>query len=85
MEIKLEIPDYDKTTGLRSHWEDGFEIDVKELNGEILISANRAGLISLAIQLLTLAQDTVPPGHHFYFDDYNSLEEGSNKLIIQKV
>jgi hypothetical protein len=85
MEIKLEVPPYDKETGLTYHWEDGFEIAVNQSDGEILISANKTGLISLAIQLLTLAQDNVPIGCHFHYDDYGSLEEGSKELIIQKI
>jgi len=84
MEIKLEIPDYDET-GFKFHWEDGFEIEVKESQGAIIISANKVGLISLAVQLLTLAQDTVPTPDHFHLDEYNGLEEGSKELIIAKV
>jgi hypothetical protein len=84
MEIRLDIPQYDKTNGLISLWEDGFEINVEESNGQILISANRAGLISLAIQLLTLSQDDVPIGCHFHYDSHNSLEDYSKALIIEK-
>lgn len=85
MVIMLEIPEYDKTEGLKSHWEYGFEITVNESKNNILISANKAGLISLAIQLLTLAQDTVPPGVHIHYDEHNSLENGSKELVIEKI
>ncbi|MDQ0640979.1 hypothetical protein QF042_004544 [Pedobacter sp. W3I1] len=84
MEIIVEIPEY-TGEGLRSEWEYGFEIETKINDGEFLISANKAGLISLAKQLLTLAQDSVPSNYHLHFDEYNSLEEGSVELIIQKV
>ncbi|RZK58814.1 MAG: hypothetical protein EOO91_07140 [Pedobacter sp.] len=83
MEIKINIPDYNGV--LQSNWEDGFEIKTIFSNEEIVISANKAGLISLAKQLLTLAQDTVPTGCHFHFDEFNSLEENSKELIIQKL
>jgi len=84
MEIKVEIPQYDKNSGLSNHWEYGFEINVKESNDGLVILANKAGLISLAIQLLTLAQEGVPQGSHFHYDDSNSLEDGSRALVIQK-
>ena len=81
----LDIPKYDKNSGLHSHWEEGFEISVKESGSSILISANKAGLVSLAIQLLTLAQDAVPVGCHFHYDSYNSLKSESNELVIEKM
>ena len=84
MEIKVEIPQYDKNSGLSTNWEYGFEINVKESNDGLVILANKAGLISLAIQLLTLAQEGVLQGSHFHYDDSNSLEYGSRELVIQK-
>ncbi len=83
MEIKLTIPEY-SDQGLKYEWESGFEIKAEINDGVIIISANKAGLISLAKHMLVLAQDTVPVGHHMHFDEYNSLEEGSVQLIIDK-
>ncbi len=83
MEITVTIPEY-SGEGLRLDWENGFEIETKITDGEILISANRAGLISLAKQLLALAQNSVPQHYHFHLDEHNSLEEGSTPLIFQK-
>ena len=83
MEIKLTIPEY-PAKGLEYEWENGFEIKTGISGGEIMISANKAGLISLAKQMLTLAQDTVPVGYHMHFDEYNSLAEESVGLIIEK-
>ena len=85
MQITLEIPQYDSGSGFEIKWENGFEINTKVENEEIIISANKAGLVSLAKQLLSLAQENVPSGYHFHFDEYNSLEEGSFELIIKKV
>jgi hypothetical protein len=83
MELKVNIPEYSEE-GLRSEWEDGVEIAVKNDRDTMIILANKAGLISLAKQLLTLAQDNVPSGFHFHFDDSNALENGSTELIIEK-
>ena len=52
--------------------------------GSVVVTANKAGLLSLAKQLLFLAQDEVPMGYHFHLDETNSLEQGSLELIIQK-
>jgi len=83
MEIKITIPEY-SDQGLKSEWEHGFEIKTEISNDEILISANKAGLISLAKQLLSLAQDDVPMGYHMHYDEYNSLGESSVALVIEK-
>jgi len=63
-------------------WIDGSTIQVKIEEGTTIISANKEGLLSLADQLSTLAQDT--SGSHIHYDEYNSLEEGSAELIIEK-
>ena len=62
-------------------WVDGFEIRVSIDGGAVLISANREGLLSLAEQLTMLAEQ--PAGSHIHYDKYNSLEEGSDELIIE--
>lgn len=84
MKINIDIPDYSPERGLVYKWENGFEIKSVTNNEVIIITANKAGLISLANHLLNLAQDNVPASHHLHFDEHNSLEEGSNELIIQK-
>ncbi len=56
---------------------------MKDDNGEVVIAANREGLLSLAGQLSALADQT--PGSHIHYDEYNSLEEGSAELIIAKI
>lgn len=65
------------------NWEDGFEISVRvEDDGSVVISANEEGLRSLANHLNMLADD--PGCGHFHLDEYNSLEEGSVELIVEK-
>ncbi|RZK27124.1 MAG: hypothetical protein EOO43_00650, partial [Flavobacterium sp.] len=70
--------------GFKFEWEKDFTIETKVVEGEILILANKAGLISLARHLLSLAQESVPEGYHIHFDEYNSLEDGSVEIILQK-
>ena len=63
-------------------WVDGFEIRVSIETGEAVISANKEGLLSLAQQLAALAEE--PAGSHIHYGGYDSLEEGSAELIIEK-
>ncbi len=64
-------------------WEDGFSIAVKIEDNTVIVTANREGLLSLANHLVTLAQEPTSRDH-FHLDEYNSLEEGSAELIIEK-
>ncbi len=68
---------------MKIEWVDGFEIQVKVENGTAVISANREGMLSLAKQLISLANGA--PGDHIHYDEYNSLETGSSEMIIQRV
>ena len=64
-------------------WEDGFTIKVRCDEKEVVISANKEGLISLANQLKALANEDI--GSHIHYDEYNSLEDGSTELIIERI
>ena len=68
---------------MKIEWMDGFEIKAVVENGEIVISANREGMLSLAKQLESLANGV--PGDHIHYDEHNSLEEGSTELIIERI
>ena len=64
-------------------WIDGYEIKVSIENGTTVISANREGLLSLAAQLTALANAEI--GAHIHYDEYNSLEDGSTELMIERI
>ena len=64
------------------NWEDGFTIKVEIQGGTVVLGANKEGLLSLADHLRALAEE--PAGSHIHLDEYNSLEEGSNEIIIEK-
>ena len=68
---------------MRIEWEPNFSIRVGVQGGEATLSANRAGLRSLARIFADLAEE--PPGSHIHLDEYNSLEEGSAQLIVEKI
>ena len=64
-------------------WTDGFEIRVRIDHGAAVISANSAGLRSLADQFSALAETA--PGSHIHYDEYNSLEAGSAGMIVERM
>ena len=67
---------------MKLEWVDGFKIFVDAHNHEVSISANKEGLLSLASQLKALAEGI--SGDHIHYDEYNSLEDGSSEMIIEK-
>ena len=85
MKVTLELPEYSPETGICTQWEYGFTITTSGTADSFTLSANKAGLISLAMHLLTLAQDEVPPGCHIHYDESNSLEDASTELVIEKI
>ncbi len=64
-------------------WKPDAEIRVRIENGTAVLSANRDGLLSLADHLCALAESS--PGSHVHYDAYNSLEEGSSELVIERI
>ena len=68
---------------MQVEWIDGFKIKAVAENGEIVISANREGMLSLAKQLMALADGVT--GDHIHYDEQTSLEEGSSELIIERI
>ena len=64
-------------------WEQYFSVKVGVRDGEVTLSANREGLLSLARIFTALAEET--PGSHIHLDDYNSLEENSAELIVERM
>ena len=64
-------------------WINGSEIRVNVADDTVLVSANREGLLSLAAHLTALAGEA--PGTHIHLDAYNSLEDESEELILERL
>ncbi|MFD9737569.1 hypothetical protein [Umezawaea sp. NPDC059074] len=62
----MNIPERGPNEGLQYEWDFGFEIALEVVESEVVLRGNRAGLISLARHLLTLAQEDVSPGTHLH-------------------
>jgi len=85
VEFKYVPPAYSPSAGLRVEWEDNAVISVQVVGGEVLLRANRAGLLTLAKHLVTLAQEGVTAGTHLHYDVDSGLEEGSRELIVERL
>ena len=66
------------------NWVNGFTINVAIEGNTVVLSANTAGLLSLANHLKTLAKEN-GAGAHFHLDEFNSLEDGSAELIVERL
>ena len=64
------------------NWVEGFAIEVRKEGDAVVLAANREGLLSLAGILTALASE--PRGAHLHLDRWNSLEDGSADLILEK-
>lgn len=84
MDQVIEVPDYQPGRGVRFVWEEGFEISVEVYSTEVSIKANRAGLISLARHLLTLAQEEVQGGAHVHLTANQEIESDVD-LILERM
>ena len=69
---------------MQFNWEDGFTIATRIENDAIVITANAAGLHSLANHFMALAEEE-STNSHFHLDEYNSLENHSVELIVEKL
>ena len=68
---------------MKIEWEDNSTIKVRVENNATIISANTGGLVSLAKIMNMLSEE--PGGYHIHLDQYNSLEDESGELIIEKI
>ena len=64
-------------------WEDDSEISVRvEEDGSVVLSGNKAGLITLSRMMADLAD--CEAGEHVHLDEWNGLEKGSREMIVEK-
>ena len=84
MKITLEIPDYDgRATDVI--WKQDAAVRVDIFGRGVVITANSDGLISLAKQMMYLAEETVPSGCHVHYDDLFLSGGSASSLIIDKM
>lgn len=84
MRVDLNVPPYDATTGLTFEWDDDFELALVVEAGEVVISANQAGLTTLARHLLTLAHSSAPVGVHLHLTAGQEIDSPVD-LILERI
>jgi hypothetical protein len=84
VKVTLDIPDYNPYEGFKFTWFENFTIHVDLCHDGVMIKADKAGLMSLAAQLITLAQDDFGHDYDFHLDRHAALEDNSIDLIIVK-
>ncbi|HEY7584548.1 MAG TPA: hypothetical protein VIB78_13130 [Acidimicrobiia bacterium] len=84
MDMTIDVIEYDNRRGLEFAWDNSFSIAVVQRSHGVEIVANRAGLISLARVLLTMAQDSIdlPRPFDIELDESNALEDDSLPLRL---
>ena len=84
MEIVVNIPDYDEN-GLDVTWETDSKYEIKVEGNNVVILANKSGLVSFAKQMLYMAYNNLPLGSHVHYDSFFTHNPSSNfELVIEK-
>ena len=63
-------------------WDEGAEISARVENGAMVVSGNKAGLLTLSHLIADLAE--CEAGEHVHLDEGNGLEDGSGELVVDK-
>ena len=84
MKICVDIPEYDGK-GIDVIWENNSNYCI-EINGnQIALRGNKEALVSLAKQMLYLANDDIQHGAHVHFNSFfTGNSDSENELIIEK-
>jgi len=78
---EMNIPESGLNEGLRYEWDFGFEISLELVESEVVLRGNRAGLISLARHLLTLAQEEINPGTHLHLTAGQEIDSDFDLIL----
>ena len=84
MTITLDIPEYDELA-LDVIWSNNAEYNLAIFDDEIVLKANKEGLLSLAKQMLYFAYNNVPDDSHVHYSSFFTGREQKNELTIEFV
>jgi len=83
MNLNINVPDYDGNA-LDVIWEQHAHYSIKVDENNIILAANKEGLISLAKQMIYMAYNDLPRGSHVHFDSFfTQKKDDDNELIIE--
>ena len=85
MRIEIEIPEYDYS-GVDVFWEKNAKYNISCYDDEVVLAANKEGLISLAKQMLYFAYNDLPKGSHVHFDSFfTGQSDIEHELVLCKI
>ena len=84
MRLVIDIPDYDGNS-LDVIWEADSKYEISVQKNSVVISANKDGLISLAKQMLYMANNDLLAGSHVHYDSFfTKMSDECIELVIEK-
>lgn len=83
MKITLDIPDYDGDS-LDIIWENDSKYAINIADNNVVISANKGALVSIAKQMLYMAYSDLPEGSHIHYDSFFTKMNEKYELVIEK-
>ena len=83
MKITLDIPDYDGDS-VDVVWENGSKYAINIVDNNVVISANKGALVSMAKQMLYMAYNDIPEGSHVHYDSFFTKINEEYELVIEK-
>ena len=84
MKVTLDIPNYDGN-GIDVVWENGSKYVINIADNNVVISANKGALVSIAKQMLYMAYNNLPNGSHIHYDSFfTKMNEDEYELVIEK-
>lgn len=83
MKIILDIPNYDGDS-LDVVWENGSKYAINIDDNNVVISANKGALVSMAKQMLYMAYNDIPEGSHVHYDSFFTKINEEFELVIEK-
>lgn len=85
MEFRYSPRQYTPTAGVALDYHGCPKIKVTLGHNDVILWANKDGLVTLAMHMLALAQPDVPFGCHNHYDRGVVLEDDSENLIITQL
>ena len=83
MKITLDVPYYDGN-GLDVVWEIDSKYAIKIIGDNVVISANKNALVSIAKQMLYMAYNDLPEGSHVHYNRFFTKMNEEYELVIEK-
>ena len=84
MKVTLDIPDYDENS-IDVIWETGSKYTINIADNNVVISANKNALVSIAKQMIYMAYSNLPKGSHIHYDSFfTKMNEEEYELVIEK-